>query len=80
MSAPRADTLARALADALEARAIPYAIGGSIALAAWGYARTTVDVDLDVFVEHDALAPVFDTLGRTPAEVEAMCRSIPADD
>lgn len=62
MSAPQADTLARELADALEARAIPYAIGGSIALAAWGYARATVDVDIDIFVEHDALDPVFDTL------------------
>lgn len=62
MSAPQADTLARRLADVLQERGIPYAIGGSIALAAWGYARATIDVDLDVFVEHDGLEPVFDAL------------------
>jgi hypothetical protein len=62
LSAPQADALARELADTFEARGIPYAVGGSIALAAWGYARATVDVDLDVFAEPDALEPVFEAL------------------
>lgn len=70
MAAPQADTLARELADVMEARGIPYAIGGSIALAAWGFARATIDVDLDVFVEHDALEPVFDALESIGAKLD----------
>jgi hypothetical protein len=70
MAAPQADTLARQLADAFESRAIPYAIGGSLALAAWGYARATVDVDIDVFVEHDVLDPVFAALETIGCELD----------
>lgn len=67
---PLADVLARRLADVLEARGLPYAIGGSLALATWGYARATVDVDLDVFVTHDALDPVFDALIAAGCELD----------
>lgn len=42
--------LARALADALEAAQLPYAIGGAIALAYWAPPRGTADVDLNIFI------------------------------
>ena len=80
MSAPQADALARELADTLEARAIQYAIGGPIALAAWGYARATVDVDIDVFVAHDALQPVFDALEAVGCELDRCAASERARD
>lgn len=49
MNAPSAPDVARRLADALEAGGLPYAIGGALAMAVGGFARATVDVDLDVF-------------------------------
>lgn len=49
--APSAEEVARELADALEARSVPYAVGGALALAAWGVARGTVDVDLNLWVD-----------------------------
>lgn len=77
---PLADVLARRLADVLEARGIPYAIGGSLSLATWGYARATVDVDLDVFVSHDALDPVFDALIAAGCHLDReACRSSARD-
>lgn len=36
----------------LDREAIPYAITGGLALAYWGYLRTTVDIDLIVLVNH----------------------------
>lgn len=42
--------VARRLADVLEARSIPYAIGGALALAYYAPPRATVDVDINVFV------------------------------
>lgn len=45
---PAAPALARSLADALEGARIPYAVGGALALAVWGFPRATSDVDLDV--------------------------------
>ena len=39
---------ARDVIDALEAAGIEYMIGGSLALAAWGEARSTQDVDVVV--------------------------------
>lgn len=62
MSEPDAFQLGVTIAVALDAAAIPNALGGAIALAAWGVPRATVDVDLNVFVEDDALDRVFDVL------------------
>jgi hypothetical protein len=42
--------LARAIADALEAAELPYAVGGALALAYYAPPRATVDVDVNVFV------------------------------
>lgn len=47
---PTAAEIARAVADGLEERGIPYAIGGAIALGFYAPPRATVDVDVNVFV------------------------------
>ena len=49
-SAKTAAQVARAIADALERRKIPYAIGGAIALGFYAPPRATVDVDVNIFV------------------------------
>jgi hypothetical protein len=48
------DVAAR-IARALDAAAVPYAIGGAIALGAFSDPRATRDVDINLFVEPDAL-------------------------
>lgn len=53
------------IAKALDDAAIPNALGGAIALAAWGVPRATVDVDLNVFVQDDGLDALFAVLDRT---------------
>lgn len=70
MNAPSAPDVARRLADALEAGGIPYAIGGALAMAVGGFARATVDVDLDVFSDHDALPTVFAVLDNAGCELD----------
>ena len=60
MTVPTAPEVARTLADALEGAQIPYAVGGALALAVWGFPRATNDVDLDVFAELEDLPRVFD--------------------
>jgi hypothetical protein len=67
---PAAPALARSLADALEGARIPYAVGGALALAVWGFPRATNDVDLDVFVPPENLDPVFDVLIGAGCEVD----------
>ncbi len=52
----------RAIADALGAAGVPYALGGALALAVAGVPRGTRDVDVNVFVGIDALDGVFDAL------------------
>jgi hypothetical protein len=64
MSEQDAFTLGVALAQALDEAGIPNALGGAIALAAWGIPRATVDVDINIFVEEEALGGVFDLLER----------------
>jgi hypothetical protein len=49
-SAKTAAQVARAIADALERRKIPYAIGGAVALGFYAPPRATVDVDVNIFV------------------------------
>lgn len=51
MAEPRtAADVARDLADVLEHRGLPYAIGGAIALGFYATPRATIDVDVNVFV------------------------------
>lgn len=60
VTVPSAPEVARTLADALEQAQVPYAVGGALALAVWGFPRATNDVDLDVFVDLEELARVFE--------------------
>jgi hypothetical protein len=62
-SAKTAAQVARAIADALERRKIPYAIGGAIALGFYAPPRATLDVDVNIFVSPGpAFAKALDTL------------------
>lgn len=61
MSAP--DVAAR-VADRFDEAGIAYAIGGALALIAWGAPRATADVDISVFVGPDELPRVLDALER----------------
>ena len=62
--------VARRFADRLDEAGISYAIGGALALGVWGAPRTTVDVDISVFVEATDIAPVLDALERAGAMVD----------
>lgn len=50
---------------------MPYALGGALALGVWGFPRATNDVDLDIFVAADDLAPVLQTLGERGYQLDA---------
>jgi hypothetical protein len=51
MTTPRtAPEVARLIVDVLEAKGLPYAIGGAIALGYYAPPRATVDVDINVFL------------------------------
>jgi hypothetical protein len=65
-----APAAARRLADAFEDAGVPYAIGGALALGAWGFPRATSDVDVDVFVPVEHLNPVLDLLVEIGCEVD----------
>jgi hypothetical protein len=65
MTEPDAFRLGVTLASALDEAGVPNALGGALALAAWGVPRATVDVDINVFVEDAALDRVLDVLART---------------
>lgn len=71
------------IADALERHGVSYALGGALAYGQYGIPRATNDVDVNVFVGVDALAPIFAALrslgievdegaARTGAEVEGL--------
>jgi hypothetical protein len=66
-----APDVARRVADALAAAGVEYAIGGALALAVWGFPRATNDVDVDVFVEADAIRPVLDALASGGLDIDA---------
>lgn len=72
MSAPEttAAELARAVGDALDARQVPYAIGGAIAYGIWAVPRATQDVDVTVFVEGAELALAFSALRDLSAQFD----------
>jgi len=59
---PDAVSVARRLADALERRGVPYAIGGAIAYGYFGAARGTQDVDINLFVSPDEAGPALEAL------------------
>jgi hypothetical protein len=58
------------LADRFDEDSLPYAIGGALALGAWGVPRTTSDVDVSVFVSESELDRLLDSLERAGAMVE----------
>jgi len=58
------------LADRFDEDGLPYAIGGALALGAWGVPRTTSDVDVSVFTSEAALDGLLDSLERAGAMVE----------
>lgn len=59
------------IARALESRGVPYALGGAHAYGQYGVPRATNDVDVNVFVDPGALAPVFSALRDVGIEVDA---------
>lgn len=58
------------LASALDRAQIPYAIGGAIAFGLWGDPRGTHDVDINLFVDHDALDHALDILEAAGVDIE----------
>jgi hypothetical protein len=63
------DVVAR-LADRFDEDGLPYAVGGALALGAWGVPRTTSDVDVSVFVGEKELDRLLDSVERAGAMVE----------
>ena len=59
-----------AIARAMEAEQIPYALGGALALGAHGVPRGTLDVDINVFVEDAALPRLIACLQALGIELE----------
>jgi len=67
-----------AIAQALAARQVPYAIGGALAYGVWALPRATKDVDLNLFVPPDGLRAAMDALesaGVTFEREEALRKS-----
>ncbi|MBZ0238860.1 MAG: hypothetical protein K8M05_41500 [Deltaproteobacteria bacterium] len=62
--------LALRVADELEARNLPHAIGGALAFGVWGEPRGTKDVDINVFVEGDRLDDVLAAVRAAGADVD----------
>lgn len=61
---------AQRIADALEAAALPHAIGGALALAIAGVPRGTVDVDINVFVGEERIEDVISALAALGVEID----------
>ena len=80
---PDAATLARRLADALDAEDLSYAIGGALALGHYTPPRATVDVDLNVFIavpeEIGRLQACLRTCGFEPDDASAVERTAVED-
>ena len=58
------------LADRFDEDGLAYALGGALALGAWGVPRTTLDVDVSVFVSEKELDRLLDSVERAGAMVE----------
>lgn len=67
---PAPTEVAVRLADRFDEDGLPYALGGALALGAWGVPRTTSDVDVSVFVNERELDRLIDSLERAGAVVE----------
>lgn len=67
---PDAATVARRIADELEHRGIPYAIGGAIAYGYFGAARGTKDVDVNLFLAPDDARPALDALTEVGVDID----------
>ncbi len=65
-----AASAARSIADALSAAGFDYAIGGALALGVAGVPRGTKDVDLNLFVDDDALPAAMDVLKRLGIDLD----------
>lgn len=78
---PPSDALDAGLqvAAALERHGVPYALGGALAYGQYGIPRATNDVDVNVFVSPDALAPVFAALRSLGIAVDAAAACAAAD-
>ena len=62
---PTAAEVARAVADVLERRGLPYAVGGAIALGFYAAPRATIDVDVNIFLPpQQEFAKVLAVLGE----------------
>lgn len=62
---PTAADIARRVADVLERRDLPYAIGGAIALGFYAAPRATIDVDVNIFVPpKERLNEILDALAE----------------
>lgn len=59
-----------ALARALEARQLPYALGGALAYGVWALPRATKDVDLNLFVEPAQLPAALEVLAAAGVAFE----------
>jgi hypothetical protein len=75
---PTAAEVARSVADVLDARDLPYAIGGAIALGFYAPPRATVDVDVNVFVsptqELERLLTTLSEVDFSPADPPGQLR------
>jgi hypothetical protein len=58
------------LIDRLEASRLPYALGGAVAYSSWGEPRATRDVDLNIWVEPEALPEAFDVLAAAGVTID----------
>ena len=58
------------IASELEARSVPYALGGALAFGAAGLPRGTLDVDVNVFLAPEKLEPVFEALRSLGADFD----------
>jgi hypothetical protein len=58
---------------------VPHAFGGALALAYWAEPRSTIDIDINVFVPPDQSAAVLDPLAALGADVEGGADAIRAD-
>ena len=67
---PEVISLARRLADRLEAAAIEYAIGGALALGQWSVPRGTKDVDLTLFIEEAAWSEALQLFVAEGAQID----------
>jgi len=63
-SIPSPPEAAEIIGVQFDAVGIPYAIGGAIAYGFWGIPRTTLDVDMNLFVEPSELPGAFDVLEK----------------